>query len=248
MKLFEKVALVTGGSSGIGLETAKLLKKEGAKVIITGRDENILDGASAVLGGDVFTFKADVADLVQIDNLYSEISNKFGKIDILFANAGIGKFAPLEHTTEVLYDEVFNINLKGLFFTIQKSLIHLNDNSSVVLNTSFLGELGIPGTSILSASKAAVRSLARTFSAELICRGIRVNVVSPGAIETPFLSKSGLPQESIQSMADNLVGQIPMKRFGLPEEVAKAVLFLCSSDSSYILGADIPVDGGITQL
>jgi NAD(P)-dependent dehydrogenase (short-subunit alcohol dehydrogenase family) len=248
MKLAGKIALVTGGNSGIGLATAKLFSQEGAKVIIAGRDRATLNESALVIGGDVLALQADVAHLAQIDHLYQEIAEKFGKIDVLFANAGIGRFTSLEATTESIYDEVFSINLKGLYFTVQKSLVHLNDNAAIVLNTSFIGSLGLPGTSVVSASKAAVRSLARTFSAELINRGIRVNTVSPGAIETPFHSRTGLPQEAIEANAQKFTAQIPMKRFGTPEEIAKAVLFLSTSDSSYILGTEIAVDGGISQL
>ena len=248
MKLANKVAVVTGGSSGIGLATAKLFNQEGAQVIISGRDRTALDKAALELGDGVLALQADVADLEQIDNLYKAIAEKFGKIDVLFANAGMGRFTSLENTTEVIYDEVFSINLKGLYFTVQKSLAHLNDNAAIVLNTSFVGSLGLPNTSVLSASKAAVRSLARTFSAELIDREIRVNTVSPGAIATPFHSRTGLSQEALEASAQKLITQIPMKRFGTPEEIAKAVLFLSTSDSSYILGTEIAVDGGITQL
>jgi NAD(P)-dependent dehydrogenase (short-subunit alcohol dehydrogenase family) len=248
MKLAGKVALVTGGNSGIGLATAKLFHQEGAKVIISGRDQTTLDQAASAIGGDMLALQADVADLEQINQLYQAIAEKFGKIDILFANAGIGKFASLEETTETLYDEVFNINLKGLYFTVQKACPHLNQNAAIVLNTSFLGKLGVAGTSVVSASKSAVRSLAKTFSAELIHRGIRVNAVSPGATATPFMSKVGMSQEAVEAMAQNIAAQIPMKRFGTPEDIAKAVLFLSTSDSAYILGAEIAVDGGISQL
>ena len=248
MKLAGKVALVTGGNSGIGLATAKLFSQEGAMVIISGRDRVTLHEAALEIGGDVLTIAADVADLGQIDRMYDEIVEKIGKIDIIFANAGIGRFTSLEDTTEALYDEVFNINLKGLYFTVQKSLTRLNDNAAIVLNTSFIANLGRPGTSVVSASKAAVRSLARTFAAELIDRGIRVNAVSPGAIATPFHSKTGLPPEAVAASAQKFITQIPMRRFGTAEEIANAVLFLSSSDSAYILGAEIAVDGGITQL
>jgi NAD(P)-dependent dehydrogenase (short-subunit alcohol dehydrogenase family) len=248
MKLAGKVALVTGGNSGIGLATAKLLSQEGAKIVIAGRDIDTLNDAASTIGGDVLAVQADIAKLEQIDRLYQSIAEKFGKIDVLFANAGIGRFTSLEDTTEAIYDEVFSINLKGLYFTVQKSLSHLNDNAAIVLNTSFIGSLGRPGTSVVSASKAAVRSLARTFSAELIDRGIRVNAVNPGAIATPFHGRTGLSQEALEVNAQKFIAQIPMKRFGTPEEIAKAVLFLSTSDSAYILGAEIAVDGGITQL
>jgi NAD(P)-dependent dehydrogenase (short-subunit alcohol dehydrogenase family) len=196
----------------------------------------------------VLALQADVADLKQIDQLYQEIAEKFGKIDVLFANAGIGRFAALADTTEATYDEVFSINLKGVYFTVQKALPHLNDNAAVVLNTSFIRMLGRPNTSLVSASKAAVRSLTRTFAAELIERGIRVNAVSPGAIATPFHSRTGLSQEAVEANAQRFIAQIPMKRFGTAEEIARTVLFLSMSDSAYVLGSEIAVDGGISQL
>jgi NAD(P)-dependent dehydrogenase (short-subunit alcohol dehydrogenase family) len=248
MKLAGKVALVTGGNSGIGLATAKLFSQAGAIVIITGRDRIKLEEAKLSVGNNALAIEADVADLPQIDRLYEEIAIKLGKIDILFANAGIGRFTPLTQTTEAIYDEVFNINLKGLYFTVQKAVAHLNDNATIVLNTSFLNELGRPDTSVVSASKAAVRSLAKTFSAELIERGIRVNAVSPGAIATPFHNRTGLPEDIVAANALSFIDRIPMKRFGTPEEIAQAVLFLSTSDSAYILGAEIAVDGGIAQL
>jgi NAD(P)-dependent dehydrogenase (short-subunit alcohol dehydrogenase family) len=248
MKLAGKVALVTGGNSGIGLATAKLFAKEGAKVVVTGRDRTTLDTAVLAIGYDVLAVQADVTKLEQLDRLYEDAIAQFGKIDVLFANAGIGRFTPLSETTEAIYDEVFSINLKGLYFTVQKAVEHLNDHAAVVLNTSFLDKMGRPGTSLVSASKAAVRSLARTFSADLVARGIRVNVVSPGAIATPFHSRTGLSEEVVTANAEKFIDQIPMKRFGNPEEVAEAVLFLSVADSSYILGAEIAVDGGIGQL
>lgn len=248
MKLAGKVALVTGGNSGIGLATAQLFSQEGAKVVITGRDQTTLDQAVSTINGDVLALQADVADLDRIDQFYQEIAAKIGKIDILFANAGIGRFTSLEATTEATYDEVFSINLKGVYFTVQKALAYLNDNAAIVLNTSFIGMLGRPNTSLVSASKAAVRSLTRTFAAELIERGIRVNAVSPGAIATPFHSRTGLSQEAVEANAQKFITQIPMKRFGTPEEIAETVLFLSTSDSAYILGAEIAVDGGISQL
>ena len=248
MKLAGKIALVTGGNSGIGLATAKLFSQEGAKVVISGRNRTSLDEAALVIGGDVLTIQADVTNLEQIDQLYSVIGKKLGKIDVLFANAGVAKFAPLEATTEALYDELFTINVKGLYFTIQKSLTYLNDDAAIILNTSFLGETGLPGTSVLGASKAAVRSLTKTFAAELVSRGVRVNAVSPGAITTPIYSKLDMSQADVEAMAQNIINQVPMKRFGTPEDIAKAVLFLSTSDSAYILGVEIAVDGGISQL
>lgn len=248
MKLAEKVALVTGGNSGIGLATAKLFAQEGAQVVITGRDRNTLDAATSAIGKDVLGIQVDVTKLDQIDHLYEVATKKFGKLDILFANAGVGRFTSLSDTTEAVYDEVFSTNLKGLYFTVQKAEAHLNDHAAIVLNTSFLDKMGRPGTSLVSASKAAVRSLARTFSADLIDRGIRVNVVSPGVIATPFHSRKGLSEEVVAANAEKIIAQIPMKRFGTPEEIAKAVLFLSTSDSAYVLGTEIVIDGGISQI
>jgi NAD(P)-dependent dehydrogenase (short-subunit alcohol dehydrogenase family) len=248
MKLAGKVALISGGNSGIGLATAKLFAKEGARVVITGRDQATLDQAAAEIGRAALGLQCDVSDLAQLDRLYHEVATHVGKIDVLFANAGVGKFAPLNDTTEAAYDEVFAINLKGVFFTVQKALTHLNEHATVVLNTSFIGMQGRANTSVVSASKAAVRSLARTFAAELILRGIRVNAVSPGAIATPFHARTGLPTEALQASAAKFIEQIPMHRFGTAEEIAKAVLFLSCDDSAYVLGAELAVDGGITQL
>lgn len=247
-KLEGKVAVITGGNSGIGLATAREFKEQGAKVVISGRDKNTLDEAVLSIGGGVLGVQSDVTNLADIDRLYAKTSERFGKIDVLFVNAGVAKFAPVGDTTEALYDEVLNINLKGAYFTIQKAIPHMNDNASVILNTSFLGQLGLAGTSVYSASKAAVRSLAKTLSAELIGRGIRVNAVSPGATLTPIYGKLGLPKEAVEAMADSILRQVPMKRFGNPEELAKAVLFLASSDSSYVMGVEISVDGGVSQL
>jgi len=248
MKLAGKVALVTGGNSGIGLATAKLFSQAGAKVVIAGRDRTTLDEAALAIGGDVLALQADVADLRQIDQLYQTIAEKLGKIDVLFANAGIARFAPLEATTEVMYDQLFNINVKGSYFTVQKAVSHLNDNAAIVLNTSFLDEVGFPDTSALAASKAAIRSMAKTFSADLVSRGIRVNAVSPGAIATPIYGRLDLPQAAVEALAATMVGQIPMKHFGTAEDIANAVLFLSTSDSAYILGVEIAVDGGLSQL
>jgi NAD(P)-dependent dehydrogenase (short-subunit alcohol dehydrogenase family) len=248
MKLAEKVALITGGNSGIGLATAKLFSQEGAMVVIAGRDPHTLEQAAAEIGSNGLAVQADVTDLNQLDQLYQQIAERFGKLDILFANAGIGRFAALADTTESTYDQVFAVNLKGVYFTVQKALAHFNDDGAIVLNTSFLGKLGRPNTSLVSASKAAVRSLTRTFAAELIPRGIRVNAVSPGAIATPFHSRTGLPDDVVAANAQTFMAQIPMRRFGTDIEIAKTVLFLSSSDSAYMVGAEVAVDGGISQL
>jgi len=243
-----KTVAITGGNSGIGLATAKLFHQEGAKVAITGRDQKTLDEAVKIIGEGTLAVKADVSKLADIDKFYAQVSAKFGKIDALFANAGIAKFAPASDSTEQLYDETFDINVKGLYFTVQKALPFLNDNAGIVLDASVVSTKGYPGTSIYSATKAAVRSLARTFAAELVGRGIRVNVVSPGPIETPILQKGGMPQATFDQYSAGIRERVPMKRFGTPEEIGYAVLFLASSEASYITGVDLNVDGGTGQL
>jgi len=243
-----KTVAITGGNSGIGLATAKLFHEEGAKVAISGRDQKTLDEAVKAIGGDTLAVKADVSKLADIDNFYAKIAAKFGKIDALFANAGIAKFAPVADSSEQMFDETFDINTKGLYFTLQKAIPLLNDNAGVVLNSSVVNTKGSAATSIYAASKAAVRSLARTFAAELVDRGIRVNVVSPGPILTPIFGRTGLPQAAVDEFATHVKSQVPMKRFGTPEEIGHAVLFLASSEASYITGVDLYVDGGMTQL
>jgi len=249
MKRLEgKVAVVTGGNSGIGLATAKRLQEEGAKVAIAGRSRKTLDDAVRSMGNGVVAVQADVAKLTDVDKLYAEVSKKLGKIDVLFVNAGVAKFAPLAETTESLYDENFDINIKGAYFTIQKALPFLNDGASIILNTSVAGSTGVEGASAYSATKAALRSLARTAAAELVGRGIRVNAVAPGPIVTPILGRTGLPKEAMDELMKEFAAKVPMKRFGQPEEVAGAVAFLASQDASYITGVEINVDGGLGQI
>jgi NAD(P)-dependent dehydrogenase (short-subunit alcohol dehydrogenase family) len=249
MKRLEgKVAVVTGGNSGIGLATAKRLQEEGAKVAISGRSKKTLDEAVKSIGNGVVAVQSDVAKLEDVDKLYAEVSQKLGKIDVLFVNAGVAKFAPLAETSESLYDEQFDINVKGAYFTIQKALPLLNDGASIILNTSVAGSTGNPATSAYSATKAAMRSLARTAAAELADRNIRVNTVAPGPIVTPIFGKTGLPKETIDEWAKGVVEKVPLKRFGQPEEVAGVVAFLASQDASYITGVEINVDGGLGQI
>lgn len=243
-----KAVVITGGNSGIGLATAKLFHEEGAQVAISGRDQKTLDEAVKAIGENTLAVKADVAKLADIDKFFAQVKAKFGKIDALFANAGIAKFAPAGESSEQMFDETFDINVKGLYFTVQKALPLLNDGAGIVLNSSVVNSKGSPGTSVYSASKAAVRSLARTFAAELVDRGIRVNVVSPGPIYTPILGKSGMPQAAQDAFAEGIKARVPMKRFGTPEEIGHAVLFLASSEASYITGVDLNVDGGIGQI
>jgi NAD(P)-dependent dehydrogenase (short-subunit alcohol dehydrogenase family) len=250
MKRLEgKVALVTGGNSGIGLATAQRLHDEGAKVAISGRNQKTLDEAVKAIGKDVLAVQADVAKSADLDKLFATVSQKLGKIDVLFANAGIYKFVPFASTSESLYDELFDINAKGVYFTTQKAIPFLNDGASIILNTSQANEIGLVNGSAYAATKAALRSFTRSFAAELVGRGIRVNAVSPGPIETPAgFERSGLSKEAMEEFAKTIVAQVPMKRIGQPAEVAAAVAFLASSDASYITGSEIGVDGGFGQI
>jgi NAD(P)-dependent dehydrogenase (short-subunit alcohol dehydrogenase family) len=247
-RLEGKVAVVTGGNSGIGLATAKRFQQEGAKVVISGRSKKTLEEAVRTIGNGVLSIQADVASLSDLDKLYKDVANKLGKIDVLFVNAGVAKFAPLAETSESTYDEQFDINIKGAYFTIQKAVPLLNDGASIILNTSVADTKGNVGTSAYSATKAALRSLARTAAAELVGRGIRVNAVAPGPIVTPIFQKTGLPQEAVDEFAKEIIEKVPMKRFGQPEEVAATVAFLASDDASYITGVEINVDGGVGQI
>jgi NAD(P)-dependent dehydrogenase (short-subunit alcohol dehydrogenase family) len=249
MKRLEgKVAVVTGGNSGIGLATAKRFLEEGARVAISGRNQKTLEEAAKSLGKDVLAVQSDAANLGEIEKFLGAVNRKFGKIDVLFVNAGVAKFAPFTETAEPLFDEQFDINIKGAYFTIQKAVPYLNDGASVILNTSVAGSTGTPGTSAYAATKAALRSLARTTAAELADRKIRVNAVAPGPIVTPIFGRTGLPQQVIDDWAKELVDDVPLKRFGQPEKVAGVVAFLASSDASYVTGVEINVDGGLGQL
>jgi NAD(P)-dependent dehydrogenase (short-subunit alcohol dehydrogenase family) len=248
MKLNNKVAVITGGNSGIGLATAQAFIQEGAKVVIIGRNRESLDDAVRTLGAQAMAIQADVAKVADLERAVATIKERFGRIDVLFLNAGIAPFAPLEATDEELFDRVVDVNIKGVFFAIQTALPLLGQGASVVITSSVANVVGLANTSIYSASKAAVRSLARTLSAELVGRGIRVNTVSPGPIQTPIFGKTGLPQAVAEGLGAALIDSVPMKRLGQPEEIAKAVLFLASDDSSYVLGADFAIDGGQTQI
>jgi len=247
-KLSGKIAVITGGNSGIGLATAKLFAKEGATVVITGRRQAELDAAVAEIGGNALGVQGDVSKLADLDKLYAEVKTKFGHIDIVFANAGLAEVSPIGYITEEHFDKTFGVNVKGLLFTVQKALPLLVDGGSVILNSSIVNTLGFEGFGVYSATKAAVRSFARTWTAELKTRKIRVNVVSPGPIETPIFDKMGLSVEQIEAFGANIITQVPLARFGRPEEIAQAVLFLASSDSSYVAGVDLYVDGGMVAV
>jgi len=250
MKRLEgKVAVVTGGNSGIGLAAAKRLQEEGARVVINGRNKKTLDDAVKSIGNGVLAVQVDVSKKEDLDKLYSTVSQKLGKIDVLFANAGIYKFAPFQATSENLYDELFDINAKGVYFTIQKALPLLNDGASIIINTSVADETGLAGASAYSATKAALRSFTRTLAAELVERNIRVNAVSPGPINTPEgFARMGLSREELDGLMKSIVRQVPMKRVGEPSEIAGVVAFLASADASFMTGAEIPVDGGFGQI
>jgi NAD(P)-dependent dehydrogenase (short-subunit alcohol dehydrogenase family) len=247
-KLENKVAIITGGGSGIGLAAAKLFIDEGAKIVIFGRTAEKLKSAQQILGNQVLAITGDIAKADDRERLISEAVKHFGKIDVLFLNAGIAKAASIDQMTEAIYDEVMNVNLKGIYFLIQNALPQMNDGGSIVLNGSISNQIGQHSLSAYAASKAGLRSVARTLSTELLPRKIRVNMVSPGVTRTPILDMPGLSAEVVQQMISSLASQNPMKRIGEPEEIAKAALFLASDDSSYILGAEIAVDGGFTHL
>ena len=248
MKLAGKVAVITGGNSGIGLAIAQEFTRQGANVVIFGRNAQTLDEAIGHIGNGTLAVQGDVTKLADLDRLYQETTAHFGKIDILVANAGIAKPAPLEFTDEALFDLTSDVNFKGAFFTVQKAVPYLNEGASVILTTSAGNVKGLPNFSVYVATKAAVRSLARSFSAELLPRGIRVNALSPGPIETPIFGRMGLPQEAVDGIAEQIGEMTPIKRFGQPEEMAKAALFLASSDSSYVVGSELVADGGMSQL
>ena len=242
MKLQNKTAVITGGTTGIGLETAKQFIEAGARVVITGRDRERLTAAVEQLGANAIPVQVDVRSLSDLDTLSSRVQ-ELGGLDILFANAGIGYFAPLEQIDEALYDNQFDINVKGVFFTVQKLASLLTEGASVILNASAVNEKGAPTGSVYFATKAAVRSLARSLAAELGPR-IRVNALSPGIVRTHFQNKLDLPPEVFEGFIDSVKQAAPLKREGRAEEIAKAAVFLASDDSSYMTAADLVVDGG----
>ncbi len=247
-KLAGKMALITGGTSGIGLATAKRWAQEGARVAITGQNSERLAEAARELPSDTLALRADVRSIADMMAVFAQLRQQFGHLDILFVNAGIAFPTLLEMVEEKQFNDIFDVNVKGAFFTVQKAVPLMRAGGSIILNTSWLNEVGTPGLSVLSASKAAVRSFARSLSAELASRGLRVNAVSPGAIATPIYNRMGLAPEQVQVLANQIQGQIPLGRFGNPEEIAAAALFLASDDSTYMLGAEVVVDGGLSQL
>jgi NAD(P)-dependent dehydrogenase (short-subunit alcohol dehydrogenase family) len=247
-KLEGKIALVTGGSSGIGLATARRFVAEGGYVFVTGRRELELAAAVNEIGRNVIGIKADVSSLSDLDRLFVQIKQEKGKIDIVFANAGIAKYAPMGAITEDAYESMFGINVKGVLFTVQKALPLMPDGATIILNASIVGSKGLPENSVYSATKAAVRSFARTWTTDLKRRHIRVNAISPGTIDTPGLSDLLASSEVGEQRKKLIANAVPLGRFGTPDEIARAVVFLASDDASYITGAELFVDGGFAQV
>ena len=247
-KLAGKVAVVTGGNSGIGLATAKRFVEEGAFVYITGRRKEELDAAVKEIGRNVAAVAGDVSKLADLDRLYETVKREKGRVDVLFANAGGGEFAPLGQITEAHYDKWFGINVKGLLFTVQKSLPLMPDGASIILNASIVSIKGMPAFSVYSATKAAVRSFARTWTVDLKARKIRVNALSPGPIETPAMDGLAKNAEELEQMKSGMAAAIPLGRIGDPDEIAKVAVFLASDDSSYVTGIELFVDGGMAQI
>ncbi len=246
LQLKDKVAVITGGNSGIGLATARELKSRGAKLVLFGRSEAALAEAKQELGEDTLTVTGDVTKLPDLERLFSETKAHFGKVDILFVNAGRTHLGGVEEVSEADYDAEMNVNLKGAFFTVQKALPLMSVGSSVVFNSSCLAEMAMAGSSVYSASKAAVNSLVKVLSAELAPRGVRVNAVSPGPVNTPIYGKMGMPPEQLEAFAGQIQSRVPVGRFGDPGEIAKTVAFLASPDASFIVGANLTADGGMS--
>jgi NAD(P)-dependent dehydrogenase (short-subunit alcohol dehydrogenase family) len=247
-KLEGKIALITGGNGGIGLATARRFVSEGAYVFITGRRHAELAAALREIGGNVTGVRGDVSNLGDLDRLFAQIKREKGRLDIVFANAGVAQYAAFGSITEAFYEAIFDINVKGLLFTVQKALPLLPDGASIILNASIVASKGLSANSVYAASKAAVRSFARTWTTDLRGRGIRVNAVSPGSIDTPGLSSLLASAESGQQRLKMISASVPLGRLGTPDEIAKAVVFLASDDSSYVTGTELFVDGGFAQV
>lgn len=247
-KLDGKIALVTGGSSGIGLATAELFVKEGAFVYITGRRQSELDMAVKKIGKQVKAIRSDVSNLADLDRLFAQIKQEKGRLDVVFANAGQAKFVPLSDVTEEFYEQTFNTNVKGVLFTVQKALPLIPNGGSIILNGSVVSQKGFANSSVYSATKAAVRSFARTWTTDLKDRKIRVNTISPGPIETPIFDGVGQNEQERAALKANLASTVPLGRMGQPEEIGQAALFLASNDASFVAGAELFVDGGTGQV
>jgi NAD(P)-dependent dehydrogenase (short-subunit alcohol dehydrogenase family) len=247
-KLTGRVAVVTGGNSGMGLATARLFAEEGAKVIITGRRQKDLDEAVQSIGKNVEGVQGDISKLDDLDRLHDHLKAKYGRVDIIFANAGLGKVTPFANVTEEEFDQTFDVNVKGTFFTVQKLLPLIPDGGSIILNASIAANSGTEAFSVYSATKAAIRSFARTWTTDLKARKIRVNTLSPGPIDTPIFGKAGLSDEQAMQFKTGVTQQVPLGRIGHVDEIAKPALFLASDDSSFITGIELTVDGGMSQV
>jgi NAD(P)-dependent dehydrogenase (short-subunit alcohol dehydrogenase family) len=240
-----KIALITGGTTGIGLATARAFHEAGAQVVITGNNPDTLSAARAALPADVVVLRADARAVEDAARVADEVRQRFGGLDVVFLNAGVARFAPLEAVDERLYDDIMDVNVKGVLFTFQKVLPLLRPGASVLINTSVVGHKGMRNTSVYAASKGALTALVRTLAVELAGRGVRVNAISPGPITTPIYDKLGLPEEARGSFASDLAASVPLQRFGVAEEVARTAVFLASPAASYVTGAELPVDGGV---
>ena len=246
MQLQDKVAVITGGNSGIGLATAKELEAHGAKVIIFGRNAETLESAKHELSSEALAVRGDVTQLADLERLFSEVKTHYGRVDILFVNAGHTQLGAIEEVTEAVYDAEMDVNLKGAFFTVQKALPLMSEGGSVIFNSSCMGAMAMAGSSVYTTAKAAVNSLVKVLAAELAPKGIRVNAVSPGPISTPIYSKMGMGENELQAFAGQIQESLPLKRFGEPSEIAKTVAFLASSDASFFVGANLTADGGMS--
>lgn len=247
-KLAGKIVLITGGSSGIGLATARLFRAEGAQLVITGQNRDSLAHAQEELGSETLVIRSNAGNLAEIESLMEQVKNRFHRLDVLFVNAAIAKAAPVEQVSEAQFDEIMGINVKGVFFTIQKALPLFGETASIIVTTSITNQMGSPNFSVYGASKAALRSLVQSLGLELINRGIRINAISPGPIATPIFDRFGLPENTVQAIKGEIERKSPSKRFGTPQEVAKVALFLASDDSAYVVGEEIVVDGGMSLL
>lgn len=247
-KLDGKIALITGGTSGIGLATARLFREQGAQLVLTGRDPGRIAQTAEEFGEHALVLRSEAGNMADIDALMAQTKARFGRLDVLFLNAAVANPAPIEHVTEAMFDEVVNVNFKGEFFTIQKALPLMGEGGAIVVTTSITNRTGSPNFPIYGATKAALRSLVQSLSLHLIPQGIRINSICPGPVDTGGFQRLPLPPEVHSAVKADISGRSPIKRFATPEEIAKVALFLASSDAAYVVGEEIVVDGGITQV